>query len=42
MIYKFLKKLFCQHEWEYEESNLTGETFKVCRKCGKEKEIEND
>ena len=39
MIFKFIKNLFCRHEWEYEESNLTGEPFKVCRKCWKEREI---
>ncbi|UMO77904.1 hypothetical protein Cato_80 [Acinetobacter phage Cato] len=40
MIYKFLKRLFCRHEWEIEESNLTGETYKVCRKYWKEVDCE--
>lgn len=35
-----LKKLFCIHAWEYEESSLTGAMYKVCRKCGKEKRHE--
>nr|DAF69072.1 MAG TPA: SAGA-associated factor 73-FINGER, DEUBIQUITINATION, TRANSCRIPTION FACTOR, SAGA [Caudoviricetes sp.] len=40
MIFKFIKRLFCWHEWEHEESDWLGEPYKVCRKCGKEKEIE--
>lgn len=35
MIYKFLKNLFCRHDWVVEESNLTGDTFEYCNKCGK-------
>ena len=37
----FLRKLFCIHVWEYEESNHTGEMFKYCRKCEKECECES-
>lgn len=34
---KFLKRLFCFHEWEVEQNILTGEYYQVCRKCDKEK-----
>lgn len=36
---KIIKQLLCFHAWEYEESNHTGETFKYCRKCEKEKSL---
>lgn len=29
--------IFCRHELEHETCFLTGEEFKVCRKCGREK-----
>lgn len=37
MIFKFIKRLFCFHEWEVEQDILSGEYYKVCRKCNYEK-----
>ena len=35
MIIRFLKKLFCFHDYEQEESLTTNEYFEVCKKCDK-------
>lgn len=35
---KIIKRLFCIHAWEYEESIL-GIEIKVCRKCYKVKNL---
>lgn len=37
MIFNFIKRLFCFHEWEVEQDILSGEYYKVCRKCSYEK-----
>ena len=34
MIFRFLKRLFCRHEWEWEEREDKIVWF--CRKCGRE------
>ena len=39
MIIRFLKKLFCFHDYEQEESLTTNEYFEVCKKCNKVRKI---
>lgn len=39
MIIRFLKKLFCFHDYEQEESLTTSEYFEVCKKCNKVRKI---
>ena len=39
MLFKFLKRLFCFHHYEQEESLITNEYFEVCKKCGKVRKI---
>lgn len=39
MIIRFLKRLFCFHDYEQEESLTTNEYFEVCKKCGKIKKV---
>ena len=39
MIIRFLKKLFCFHDYEQEESLATNEYFEVCKKCSKIKRV---
>lgn len=39
MLLRFLKRLFCIHWYEQEESFLTNEYYEVCKKCNKERKI---
>lgn len=39
MILRFLKRVFCFHRYEQEESLITNEYFEVCNKCGKVRKI---
>jgi hypothetical protein len=39
MIIKFLKRLFCFHQYEQEESLVTNEHFEVCKKCSKVRKV---
>ena len=39
MIIRFLKRLFCFHDYEQEESLTINECFEACKKCGKIKRV---
>ena len=39
MILRFLKRLFCFHYYEQEESLLFNEYVEVCKRCGKVRKI---
>lgn len=40
---KWLKVLFCRHDWEYGEScQYSMPVYRCCKKCGQEQKLYND